>query len=332
MNFVAASQFFIEFLVLAIMFPLFGLLAVIITWKLSLRWSQPNLIKSVKGKHCLVTGGSQGLGLATALELVKAGAHVTIVSRSETKLQTAIQELAAALVSSDQKINHKSVDLSSYSETLSLVKELFSDNMQPDWLIANAGSSLPGFLADQLPIKNGNGPHEWLIDSNYYSAINIVRAFVEVARLSSPSGKVVANIAENQAVKLPQRIVLVGSVMSLLSMIGYTAYAGSKYALRGFADGLRQELKPLGIRVTLYMPGNMNTPGFESENSIKPHITKEIEGASTPVTAESAAKDLLSSTLSNRFYTTNDMLGELARVSVNGGQPRPNLIFEVRYL
>lgn len=78
----------------------------------------------------------------------------------------------------------------------------------------------------------------------------------------------------------------------------------------------------------------MDTPGFEEENKSKPKITKEIEGASTPVSPESAAKDLLGGMLSDRyfdiirFYITNDMLGELARVSVNGGQPRPNLMME----
>jgi 3-dehydrosphinganine reductase len=67
------------------------------------------------------------------------------------------------------------------------------------------------------------------------------------------------------------------------------------------------------------MPGNMDTPGFTSENLLKPKITAEIEGNSQTVSPENAAKFLLASVISKRYLISNDILGELARVSVNGG-------------
>jgi 3-dehydrosphinganine reductase len=93
---------------------------------------------------------------------------------------------------------------------------------------------------------------------------------------------------------------------------------------------MRSELKPLGIKVHLYMPGNMDSPGFESENKTKPEITKQIEGSSTLVSPKDAAQFMLASMLSGRYYISNDILGELARISVNGGAPRPNIISEVQ--
>ncbi len=75
--------------------------------------------------------------------------------------------------------------------------------------------------------------------------------------------------------------------------------------------------------------GNIETPGFEKENLLKPQITAKIEGASTPVSAESCAKSLLAGFYHDLYYFSNDLLGELARISVNGGTPRDLTFFEV---
>ena len=220
-----------------------------------------------------------------------------------------------------------------------------SQNQSPDWVFCCAGSASSGFIADQLPKAGGNQAseyekhaHEWMMDQNYLGSVNVVRALINTSMKTPSSGPTqlnqedsskISGILPSQRSHLPSRIILCGSVLSFLGMIGYSAYVGSKYALRGLADCLRSELKPLGIQVQLYFPGNMDTPGYEQENMGKPAITKEIEGASSLVTAEQAAQDMIAGTLTNRFYFTNDLLGELARVSTHGGAPRPNLMFEV---
>lgn len=73
----------------------------------------------------------------------------------------------------------------------------------------------------------------------------------------------------------------------------------------------------------------MNTPGFAHENTTKPKITAHIEGDSLTVTPDDAAQFMLAGIIHERYYITNDLLGELARVSVNGGAPRGKLGFEV---
>ena len=98
--------------------------------------------------------------------------------------------------------------------------------------------------------------------------MNVVRALIASAKDAAPkpteTSRVISGISMGQAISIPSKIILVGSVLSTLSFIGYSAYSGSKYALRGFADALRSELKPLGVDVSLYFPGNMDTPGIQS--------------------------------------------------------------------
>jgi 3-dehydrosphinganine reductase len=79
----------------------------------------------------------------------------------------------------------------------------------------------------------------------------------------------------------------------------------------------------------------MDTPGYEEENKSKPNITKEIEGSSATCSPKDAARYLLSGMLNERYwhliryYITNDIVGELARTCVHGGQPRPNTTIEI---
>jgi 3-dehydrosphinganine reductase len=211
---------------------------------MSTRLNSDKLRKQVQGRHCVVTGGSQGLGKAIAEELVLHGAHVTIVSRSVSKLEKAIQELERSRQNEDQRIEYKSCDLSSMEDTSAMMENM----MPPHWLICNAGSAVGGFLPDCVDYTSQ-------MSSNYVSGVNTLRALVRSVTKTTGTGNKVSGVYPNHKQQLPERVVFVGSVCSLLSMIGFTAYCASKYALRGFTDGLRQEWKVLGSKVHLYLPG-----------------------------------------------------------------------------
>eukprot|EP00842_Homolaphlyctis_polyrhiza_P000212 jgi/Hompol1/1191/HPOL_005540-RA len=224
---------------------------------------------------------------------------------------------------------------------------------------------MPGFIADQLPPvaaaaaaaaasvgtpdkskdpssrKDAAKPehaNEWMMASNFNSTSNIVRAAIQVAKETAaregggsrdaavPS---ISGISQAERQYLPERIVMVGSILSMMSFIGYSAYSASKYAIRGLADSLRSELLPLGIKVHFYFPGNIDTPGYEAENKIKPSITRELEGSSTLISAESTAQFLCAGVLNDRFSISNDYLGELIRIVTNSTAPRPNMIPEL---
>lgn len=73
------------------------------------------------------------------------------------------------------------------------------------------------------------------------------------------------------------RVVMVSSTLGLMGMIGYSQYSPTKFALRGLAECLRQELLPYGIKTSIYFVSTIKSPGYEKENLTKPNITKMIE-------------------------------------------------------
>lgn len=79
---------------------------------------------------------------------------------------------------------------------------------------------------------------------------------------------------------------MVGSTCSMLSYTGYTAYAPTKYAVKGLADGLRTELQRNNIQVGCIYPPNMDTPCLKKENETKPEeglfIEKNLESLFPP--------------------------------------------------
>ena len=250
--------YWLEILILSIsvsfILPIICLAIVLLSWKFSAR----NQRLKVQKRHCLVLGGRQGLGKAMALELVKQGAHVTIVARNETNLQDAIEDLSM-YQTRDQIIQYYSVDLMQYSKCVELYETLIKNGHSPDWLICTQGAAKPGFINDQT-IQD----FEFMMDANYTSSVNAVKALMQVTKNYCTSksldskNNLIAGISPDQRQLLPNRIIFTGSVLSLLSMIGYSAYSSSRYAMRGFADSLRSELTPLGIQVHFMMPGLYN--------------------------------------------------------------------------
>lgn len=90
---------------------------------------------------------------------------------------------------------------------------------------------------------------------------------------------------------------MVSSTLGLMGMIGYSQYAPTKFALRGLAECLRQELLPYGIGVSIYFVSTIKTPGYERENLTKPAITKLIEdGDCSDQSPEARASTLLKGT------------------------------------
>ena len=74
---------------------------------------------------------------------------------------------------------------------------------------------------------------------------------------------------------------------------GYSGYGASKYAVRGFSDVLRAELKPRGVRVSVVYPPDTLTPQLEFEKDLKPAITKELADTAGVMTAEKVASIIL---------------------------------------
>ncbi|KAK0219392.1 hypothetical protein EDD85DRAFT_924095 [Armillaria nabsnona] len=265
-----------------------------------------------KGKHCYVTGGSQGLGLALALVLVKLGADVSIVARNEDKLRAALAEMEKARKLPSQILKWYSYDLMEYksAETALEAASKGHNGRCPDALFLCAGTSVPGFFVeeDETSLKRG-------MDSVYW-----VQAWSALAGAKRM-------VRENKAGK----IVLVSSLLGYMSMVGYSSYAPAKHALRGLAETLRSEMVLYGISVHIFFPGTIYSPGYEVENKHKPKITLKIEETDGGQTPEQSAESLLNGVQGGHFHISSDLIGNIFRASTRGATPRSYVFLDEIY-
>src|ERR1700690_1880524 len=222
---------------------------------------------SFQGRLVLITGGSSGLGLALANLLAAQGANVWLIARRKCVLENAYKGLPAA---SGQRHGKIAADVSDWDQVQTAVASVIREAGVPDLLINCAGYAHPGYV-QEIPID----VFREMMDVDYFGTINMVKALLP-HMLERGDGY----------------IVNISSAAGFLAPFGYSAYSPAKYAVRGFSDVLRLELKPLGVRVSVAFPPDMDTPGMVTENKTKPYETTEAFSTSL-VSAESVAKDVL---------------------------------------
>jgi 3-dehydrosphinganine reductase len=231
------------------------------------------------GKKVLLTGGSSGIGLALARKLTARGASIWLVARNAGKLEAAAKELRAAAVDPAQKIGFTPADVAVDAQARAAAEEAKQAVGEIDILINNAGTSHPGyFLEMDATITRAT------METNFYGTLNMIYAVVpEMVR----RGK--------------GHLVNVSSAAAYLALFGYSSYAPSKWAVRGLTDTLRYELKHLGIRVTLVMPPDTDTPSLAHEKKIRPAELDIISGSGTVYPPEKVAGDILAGIEHNRY-------------------------------
>jgi 3-dehydrosphinganine reductase len=223
------------------------------------------------GKHAIVTGGSSGIGRATAHLLAQRGADVSIIARAQKALDDTLDELDALRADSAQRFRAVSADLGNWSEARDAVMALAGDAHAPDLLINAAGYCHPGYF-EKLPVDVF---HE-MMRVDYFGTLHPTKAVTPLM------------IAKGEG-----QIVNFSSVAGFFAIYGFTAYSAAKYAVTGFSEALRQELKPYGISVSLVFPPTTRTPGLERENRLKPPECMLIEGQVKERSAEEVAAAVL---------------------------------------
>lgn len=261
---------------------------------------------SPEGLHVYITGGSQGLGLALAKLVARKGAHVSIVARTQSKLDDALKELEANRQSPDQIFKAFSFSLNTAEESAAALQAASDAHggKVPDAVFACAGASKPMYLLEMQPEDLSRG----MANGYWVQAWTAFAAAKQMVRENKKKGK----------------IVLVSSTLGYMSLIGYSSYSPAKHALRGLADSLHSELMLYDIDTHIFFPPTMYTPGFEEENKTKPAITRTIESTDEGLTADQAAAGLLAGVEKGHAHITADLITSLFRASTRGCAPRSN--------
>ncbi|MEH1944210.1 MAG: SDR family oxidoreductase [Nostoc sp.] len=222
-------------------------------------------------KHAIITGGSSGIGKAIAKLLVQSGSSISIIARTQTKLDSTKAELETFKIHPNQQILVISADVSQREQVESAIASAIIGLGVPDLLITSAGIAHPGYFAE-LPIAI----FEQTMAINYFGTLYCIKAVL-------PS-----TIQQGKG-----HIVVISSGAGLIGLYGYTPYSPSKFAVRGLAESLRGELKTAGIHISIVYPPDTDTPQLAAENKTKPMETKLITQSAQILTAEKVAFDIL---------------------------------------
>ena len=222
-------------------------------------------------QHAIITGGSSGIGRATARLLTRRGAHVSIIARRQELLDETLAELEALRENQAQRLRAYSADVTDWEQTQQAITTLTADGYSPDILINSAGFAHPGYF-EELSLDI----FRYTMDTDYFGTLHPIKAVLPTM-MERRSG----------------HIVNTSSVAGFLGVFGYTAYGAAKFAVRGFSDALRQEMKPYGIHVSVIFPPDTDTPQLHYENQFKPLETRRIAGAAKALTADQVAQSLV---------------------------------------
>ena len=232
------------------------------------------------GKHAIITGGSSGIGKACAKKLASLGANISIIARDENKLSIAKAEIEQNAIDREQKIVTIIADVSDrdrVAKAIDLAVEKIGD---PDLLITSAGIAIPGyFQQQQIEI------FERSMAINYFGSLYTIKAVLPL-----------------MAKRKQGQIVLISSGAGAIGIYGYTTYSPTKFALKGLAECLRGELKPMGIKVSIVYPPDTDTPQLQAENQTKPTATKIITETAQLWTAENVAQAIITG-IENKSFT-----------------------------
>ncbi len=188
----------------------------------------------LSGKVALVTGGSKGIGKATARLFAEAGADIAICSRHEDELKKAAAEIADGL---NIRCVHRVTDMTNRDDVDALARWTVESLGKVDILVNNAGSNEPQELLAQ-----NDETWDRILELNLTSCMRLSRT-----------------LAADMAERGWGRIIHLSSVMALVSNPGRGAYSATKAALVGMMRAHALELGPRGVTVNCIAPGPILT-------------------------------------------------------------------------
>ena len=242
----------------------------------------------LKEKVCLITGGTLGIGAATAVALAEAGAHVSLVARRIDDDEA--RQTARRVESLGRRCSLISADMASPQEAARCVEETVRQLGPVDVLVHSAGGPVPGGLLEV-------SPDDWIraFDVHVHAVYHLCRAVIPMMQKKKEGA-----------------VVLIASSAGRRAIPGNLAYQAVKGALPQFARALAREFAPDNIRVNVVAPGVIRTRFHAAmteqtkRNNLENRIPLRREGTSEQV-----------ATLIREVVTNDYITGET--FSIDGG-------------
>lgn len=203
---------------------------------------------TLSSRVAVVTGASAGIGEAVAREFAVAGAKVVVNARRIERLEALCKELNAHAEPCAVSAPGDAADDMTIASMLNTAKREFG--READLIVINAGRGLKGSVSD-----SDVSQWEEVVRTNIMAAARLMRAAAK---------RMLDDVARDTAAGTPwtgrpRDIIVVGSIVGRHVSPFSSMYGGTKFAVHGMAEGLRRELGPKGIRVTLVEPGFVTT-------------------------------------------------------------------------
>ncbi len=202
--------------------------------------------ETLAGRIAIITGASSGIGLAIARQLAANGCRSVLNARRAPTLNDVVNEL-------NRNIPHLlAIGVPGDCADEAAIQQMFlaarsSFGAVPDLVVVNAGRGLAGSVVT-------SDPEEWeeMIRTNLLGAARLIRAAAHAMLGTSDPA---AALLDPDWLNRSRDIVVIGSVVGRHVSPYSSMYGSTKFGVHGLAEGVRRELGPKGIRVTLIEPG-----------------------------------------------------------------------------
>jgi 3-dehydrosphinganine reductase len=236
-------------------------------------------MKNFEGNLIYITGGSSGIGLEMGKIFAQKGANLLLIARNEQKLQEARQVIEKSCHTKAQKITTLSLDVADIVDVEKKMKIAMETYGAPDILVCSAGINKYADHFENITYAM----FDEVMKINLYGPRNMIHTLLDAMKAKRG------------------HVVILSSAAGLFGMFGYTAYGTSKAALLGLSDSLRYELKPLGMKLTVICPPEVDTPMNLDEAKTLPAEGRAVKGLGGFLTPQYAAQVIVKAVAKEQY-------------------------------